>query len=776
MMPAPLFLALLALSGAAALHVEVAFVRVLVLVLGNSALAVTAILVAFMLGFGLGSLGAGTPAGRPAALRRFAAYEASAATLSAAAFGAARALERTPHLPGATLFFLGTVVALVPAIPMGATYPVAVRYLRGTLRRATPEGAAFALQTFGAVAGTLAAGFFTLRYAGVTGAVGLGVLLYAVNAVLAFRASRVTPAVDAGDSETPPAAAAAGDERPFLAACAVLGTASLALQVLWTRVLVFFAGVTTYALSTVLALHLLGIAAGAAAEARARRTASEPARLRVGRYLLGAAIATIAGHGLLVYLPIAYPAEETMGVGATPFEFAARLFTSGFLCLGPATFFLGAGLSAALAAAPRRVAAAYAIDSAFSGAGALATTLVLVPAIGVERSLRSMAALLAIGGLVLVSPGRRVLLPLAAASAAIVLLPTSPPLVTKAEYLKGPEGDAVLESIDGIEGTVSVVEHESRGERSRALYIDGFLSAGTDPRFRYMRLLGHLPSLFAPEGSRAVVVCFGTGTTAGAVARHPFAVIDVVDISEAVMSVAPHFSSVHGDVLGDGRVKVAIADGRRFLRDAAPGTYGAVTLEPLVPYFPGAVHLYTREFYALGKERLADSGTLCQWLPSHTQNVSELRSLVRSFTEVFPDGALLNLDGTLVLLGAKEPLPALPPKLDERLALPRVGEDLAAIGIRGADDLLDALLLSGESLRKFAGEAPPVTDDRPFVEFFSLPKRPFLEYQLRALEAIRDHHAALAAEGWGDAESPWRRERTRARLEADIEKLEKLQK
>lgn len=776
MTPVP-FLAVLAISGVAALHVEVAFVRALVLVLGNSSLAITSILVAFMLGFGAGSglfaPFAGTT--RERALRRFAALEIAAAFLGATAFFAARGLERADGLSPGALFALATAIAFVPAIPMGATYPCAVRVLRGRLRRASAEGAAFAAGTFGAVAGTLAAGFVTVALLGVSGAVGLAAALYLLNGAIAWRASRTADGApeSATAAAAPRRSAPSPGETPILAACAALGFASLALQVVWARILVFFAGVTTYALATVLALHLLGIAAGAAYESRSPVAPGEDRRRRVGRHLLAAAAATIAGHALLVLLPIAYPAEETMGVGATAAEFAARLFTSGFLLLGPATFFLGAALSAALAAVPHRAGLAYGIDSAASGAGALAAALVAIPLAGVERSLRLMAAILALGGLALSVRHRGAAVGIAAATVALLFLPLSPPLVTKSESLRGPAGGVVLESIDGPEGTVSVVEHAPEtpdAAPSRALYIDGFLSAGTDPRFRYMRLLGHLPSLFARDAGSAVVICFGTGTTAGAVARHPFASVRIVELSGAVMRVAPHFSGVHGGVTSDPRVAVAIEDGRRFLRESK-GPFDAVTLEPLVPYFPGAVHLYTREFYALGRERLSEAGVLCQWLPSHTQEPDELRSLVRSFTDVFPDGTLWNCDGTLVLLGGKGPLPELPESLAARLAIPAVGEDMAAIGLGGAAELLDARLLAGESLRRLAGDAPPVTDDRPFVEFFRLPKPPFLVNQLHALEAIRDLHEALRREGAGDAASPWRRERTRARLEADIETI-----
>src|SRR5262245_21774119 len=94
-MPASGLSFLLFLSGAAALLVEVSLSRALVFVVGNSTLAVTSILVAFMGGIGIGSLAGGRLArgiDGARALRRFALLETATALLGPLAFAAARAL------------------------------------------------------------------------------------------------------------------------------------------------------------------------------------------------------------------------------------------------------------------------------------------------------------------------------------------------------------------------------------------------------------------------------------------------------------------------------------------------------------------------------------------------------------------------------------------------------------------------------------------------------------------------------------------------------------
>ena len=100
-----------------------------------------------------------------------------------------------------------------------------------------------------------------------------------------------------------------------------------------------------------------------------------------------------------------------------------------------------------------------------------------------------------------------------------------------------------------------------------------------------------------------------------------------------MLALAPHFASVNRGVLdragkpGRPEVRVFVDDARRFVlgsRDA----YDVITLEPLLPYTPGAVHLYTREFYELCRARLAPGGAVCQWFPIHALSPGDFRLLV----------------------------------------------------------------------------------------------------------------------------------------------------
>ena len=91
---------------------------------------------------------------------------------------------------------------------------------------------------------------------------------------------------------------ARGDIRLATSAALVAGAVSLASEIVWTRALVFFVHNSTYAFSAIVAVYLLGIAAGALVAARFARTRTSA--LRSLAVTLGASSAALL-VAILVY-------------------------------------------------------------------------------------------------------------------------------------------------------------------------------------------------------------------------------------------------------------------------------------------------------------------------------------------------------------------------------------------------------------------------------------------------------------------------------------------
>ena len=295
---------------------------------------------------------------------------------------------------------------------------------------------------------------------------------------------------------------------------------------------------------------------------------------------------------------------------------------------------------------------------------------------------------------------------------------------------------------EGRTSGVSVVEDLRRG--TRLLYTDDFLAAETGRKYGYMRMLGHLPLLMHPDPRRVLVIAFGTGTTAGAVSVHPeVQELVCVEIEEAVYDMAHWFRESNRGVLEAASTRAEVADGREFIaREQEP--FDVVTLEPLMPYTPAAVHLYTREFYESVRARLARGGLLCQWIPIHAMSVRDFRMLVATVDAVFDHTSLWYFEQSAVVLAGDWRLRPDPEQLTRRMANPEVAADLERAFVGDAGHLLACMAARDRELKASLRGAAPMSDDRTTLEFRPLPRRfgrRSARYKSQNLRYLADLHS-----------------------------------
>jgi spermidine synthase len=268
-------------------------------------------------------------------------------------------------------------------------------------------------------------------------------------------------------------------------------------------------------------------------------------------------------------------------------------------------------------------------------------------------------------------------------------------------------------------GTVSVLQQKSATNTFRRLYIQGVSNSGDAmPSLRYMRLQALLPLIIHHgEPRSALVIGFGTGITAGALLQYPQLQQRVcAELLPAVIRAAPAFPGNYRAEKDPG-LRIVLADGRRELIRSS-SRYDLITLEPPPPSARGVVNLYSSDFYTLAAKRLNRNGLLAQWLPLATQNDADTRSLVHSFLDVFPYATLwtTELHETL-LIGSFDPIVLDAKRITERFNQPQVAATLGEVGIASPAALLATWVTGHEGLRRFALDAPSVTDDRPRIEY-----------------------------------------------------------
>ena len=759
-------------SGAAGLAHEVAWARALGQTLGHSLPSLTAVLVAFLGGLGLGALLASRRAGRTGSpLRDYAVLEIAIAIWGLAApFIAGMAREGVVALSTAGDFrehqeairFAVACVALTPmTLMMGATFPLVIREAR---RRgadsATAVRALYGWNTVGGALGACAGSFLLLPLLGTKGAflaAAGGNLLAAVAALVSWLRQRAAaaPRVTATPADVGPTDAAiprSGGSAPMIVAAliaTIAGGAAALLQIGWTRAITLAFGSSIYALGITLTAFILGIGLGPLVLPRRM--------LRPGREVAVAAAAfwivatsSLALLPLLGRMPVLAAFLSGRFETSLPLLFAAQ---SGavLLCLllptmahgvtFPCLALLGEGNGRV--PAHRAAALVYTWSTWGSVAGLSAGGLLLIPSIGSERTLRAAACValllsfvlflprLARGGATRPRPLRQALTTVLWLTPLVLLaLPRwDRDVMASGGFLYGP----VYRSAMGRSGLPEVMrrrgevlfERES-GEalvtvrRSQAgvlsLQINGRTEASSGGDMATQLLAAHLPLLLHPGPEKVLVIGLASGVTVGGVGSHAVRNIRVVEIVPAVVEAARLFSPHNGNVLDDPRLEIVLDDARAHLLVSAD-RFDVITSQPSNPWIAGVANLYTVEFYDLIRSRLKPGGLFCQWVQAYHLDPADLRAIVASFLRIFPDATLWEESagsGDYFLIGGDGPLRIDPGRLR---SAPSALAELSAAGIRDEADLLARFVTGPEGLFDFSAGTPPQTDDRLDLEW-----------------------------------------------------------
>lgn len=701
---APAALGLMLASGFSGLGLQIVWTRQGALWLGHETAAVLAVVGAFFAGLALGASTLGRWIER--GVRPTLGYALCEAViglwgLMLAAFGA-QAGGWLATLAGPapepawqwTVAFASTFVLLLPATAaMGATLPALQRALAG--RPGASVAALYAANTAGAVLGVLVLAFWLgpaiglVRSAALCAALNLGCALLA-RPVLGAGAPPPQPRRDT---------AAAATLLPRLAATGLLG---IGYEVIVVRVLGQVAEDTVYTFALLLAVYLVGSAAGAAWQAR-RPAGSVDGLLRA------LAAACLAGGASLWFAPAIKGAVLAAGGGSYGAALAAEAALALAAFLAP-TVLMGA-LFARLAedgvAAGLGLGRLLGLNTLGAAAAPLVFGVGLLPAVGAKAALVTVAGgYLALGSAAMLRSRATWIVGAAAGALAIA----APALV----FVDLPPGGRLLALREGATATVSVVADASG---SAWLKIDNRAPEGSSATRWADARQAWLPLLLHPDPRHALFLGLGTGVTAASAAEAPRLVVDAVELVPEVAALSPRFTA--GFATGE-RLRIVVADARRHVR-ASERRYDLVVADNVHPARSGSGSLLTVEHFAAVRGRLAAGGLFCQWLPLHQMDLESLRSVVRAFREVWPDAVAVlatnSLDTPVVgLVGRAGGTRLSPEALHQRL---RSTPQASRWGFDDEFALLGSVIAGPRALARFAADAPLNTDDRPVVAYLA---------------------------------------------------------
>lgn len=583
----------------------------------------------FMTGLGLGSWGAGVlvrcygqrlgfPSLRLYALAELLIGCGSLAVPAELVWGH-RLLEsmtaQNAYSSGSYYLASGILVAVI-LLPwctcMGATFPLAMSAIRSRQRFESQRSFSFLYlaNVIGAVAGAIAP-LFLIELYGFRATMRVGTVCIAASAIALTFSRRAEIRAEAPVPREAPAPAelraVTAQPKGLLVLLFMTGLVTMGMEVIWIRLFTPYAGPVVYSFAFILISYLSATFAGSFVYRRLNRGGE------IDPYLAWVLLAFLGLLSLLTSdprFPVNTPLRVLLGVG--PF--------AGWI--GYLTPML---LDRWAAGDPDRAGRAYAVNVLGCILGPLLSGFILLPLVG-ER-VAMLLFVLPWMAMALLAPRRQ---PSTRMGKRIVAYASV--LAALALFFATKNFETLFPDREVLRDSTATVIATGSGMHKRLL-TNGIGITQLTP---ITKMMAHLTLASLPEPPRnALVICFGMGTTYKSVLSWGIPATAV----ELIPSVPRLFTFYHPDratLLASPLSHLVIDDGRRYM-ERTPQKYDAIIIDPPPPVrAAGSSLLYSKEFYAVAKERLQPGGILAQWLPFGDEAVqsSVARALEQSFTYV----------------------------------------------------------------------------------------------------------------------------------------------
>lgn len=832
-------------TGACSLIYQVVWQRYLLNLFGATIYSISTVLAAFMGGLALGSFLLGRIADKARSpLRLYGVLELGVGLAACIVPVLLRALDPIfvwAYKNWGSNFFAYSfarfvfvfLILLVPTTLMGGTLPLLSRFVSPLGKmNGTRIGLLYALNTCGAVAGTIAAGFYFLRWWGISTTIALAVGVNIFAGIVAIGLSLGTTGT-AGNEENDPHGEEAAhrdahtltphQRRAVFFAYFISGLAALGLEVVWSRALVFTFELlknTTYSFTAMLSVFLVGIAVGSAAASPFVEKDKHPYRtFAILQIVIG--LVSVCSFFVLYHFCYTLGASwldlvntETGSIRWTQTLFL--VFLRSAVVVFPPTFLMGfafpyavrcIALSASAIGVGTEVGRLYSLNTVGAILGSFATGFLLLPFFGIANTIWGLGTLQAISGCTLTlidkrEPAARRYTWLALAVASLAVTYVRIPRPTIFQPLEPLE--KMIFYKEGPLATVSVTEN-SLGYRT--IFVDNVGVAGTEPMLLTdQKSLAHVPMLLLKNPKSALTVGFGSGGASYSYTLHPeLETIDCVEITKTVIEAAPTLVDSNHDVVmqrdeylkrtgklpegiplwndggrsgwykSDRRYNIILDDVRSYLH-FTDKRYDIIATDCTDLRYKSNANLYDLEYFTLCRNRITEDGMVVVWMPLAGLSDEAFRVALRTFYRVFPNMEVFYMNNEpthyILLIGTKSPLTVDLDTMRRKLQNPRVNADLEELHLNSAEKILSCFVCGREALKGYLAGDLLNTEDFPYLEFesprFGYGDSPIL-MNLDSLFQVREHPAKLLERPTSSPEEVSRLERYAAAVPDIIE-------
>jgi predicted membrane-bound spermidine synthase len=527
---------------------------------------------------------------------------------------------------------------LIPTALMGISLPLLSKALvRNIENAASLISLLYGVNTLGAGIGTVMSGWFLVGTLGYEGAVYLGAALSAgVGLVTLWAASQFATDDRTLDKKLAIRLEWRNIPRSVWGWCFLVfvsGFIVISLELVWFRVLDVTLRSNAYTFAHLLFFFLVGDALGSIVGARFIHRIDNPRRafLWIQGLVVLYAVVII---WLISIAADAYPLSQYLEAPSVKIELVLQdnlitwfvyLFLP-FIMLFPPAFLIGfyfpivqKAVQTDAEVVGQRVGLVDVANIIGNAMGSILTGTVLLHFLGTAGSLRLLTAMgLVFVGLLILENFQQFKLGYRVASGSLALAL----VVTLVAF---PSGNQLWAQLHGAaDDELFIVAESSSGVAAireendvTGIYANG-VHQGNIPITVVHGLLGALPSLIHPQPERVMVIGIGSaGTPYSVGVNQAIDEIVAVEIIGSEIDVLEAYSNqerggVFDTLLNDPRYNIVVGDGRRELA-LSEAKFDIIEADAIRPYSSHSGLLYSREFFELAREQLADGGIMAQW-------------------------------------------------------------------------------------------------------------------------------------------------------------------
>jgi len=743
--PYALIASFLVLSGASSLIYEIIWVRLLSLNIGSDNLSISIVLSCFFLGIALGSyFSARVKASQKSLIHVYIILELSIGISALILFPLFIHLDSLIHqFPFFSTSVIGKFIVtalllLIPTTAIGATFPIAVRLILQTNKTLGLRiGQLYFYNTFGAVLGSILAGFVLVPSLGLDGANYFAIFLNLFIVIIAWHYRKAFTTIlenKTGFQNSPdkPNSENSNTSKIALLSLALSGFILLSCEVAWGKYFAILTGATFQSFSVILAVTLFGIASGSWFIRHRIHKIKAPIQAIALSYLLTAILVMLLREGF-TFLPALMTAIDSTELGLQTRQIYRYSLLAIFVF--PITFMLGVIFPIAIslfsqdyAQINNKIAKGYSVNTLAGVIGSLATGFYFLPYFGTDSLFFLIIILLLIPPFIVLFTAKAYTIK--TKRTVFFLLPSiivfsilsdgllykdlisavnyryqGEDLVSKKpEFLFLKEGKSAVISIVKSDENYAIIQKNGLPESMIPLNDQS-------PTLIFETLQAYIPYLLHPNPQSAYVVGYGGGNTTQAFTDTNIQSIDVSEIEGIVVDAVKNIHRSAATSLKDDRVKIRVVDARTALISSEK-KYDIITSQPSHPWLAGSSNLFTTEFFEIVNSRLNKNGIFTQWIALFGMDEASFKIVLKTFYSVFPYGFTVEhkSSGDFMLIGSRDPIIFDFDKMNKRLQSPKIKNNFKAYNVYQPQDLFYLFALTRDEIMESTKDVTLNTD------------------------------------------------------------------